>query len=471
MTKALYQAILATISVVAVISAFHLSKKDEVRDRILAAAPEQSSNGWNPDLKDPWQGNKVHTGYVTLESNPSKKIFYSYLKNKNNLTNAPVIIANTGGPGLSSQYALIWGPGPYEYDPNTNVISAKSKNHQLEFADQLLPEFPNGTGFAETDKFDSSIEELEATGQEFFEVLSKSEIPEEKEINIKSRKLIMYGMSYGCPLLAQLSEKLLGNGYNVQSLYLESPFINPISMVKKIPFMLKNFNIQTGDKLKKLEQQAEKCVEKIDESYQGKTWTKEDGELCNAIQDEPAFQNSSGVQLVNTTDMRCSKKEYLDFYLGKATEMWQTKNTQKVFGGNKVMQAQNFDVYTTLFYNTFNRSFDQYVSALLKKGVTISITVGNWDIIANNIVTEDWLSKLDYLKKDTPKNFDNTDWNFSQFGKKKEWNLLKYEVVEESGHIISLEQPEVPYVKLRELVGLSGKKRLHRRVLKLEKAY
>jgi len=51
-------------------------------------------------------------------------------------------------------------------------------------------------------------------------------------------------------------------------------------------------------------------------------------------------------------------------------------------------------------------------------------------------VTEKWLSKLDYFNKEDRNNFNNKEWEFSEFGKKKDWDLIKYQIVEESGHII-----------------------------------
>jgi len=142
----------------------YLSNYVLIKD-LLSVTP--FSNGWDPSIKDPWLGYKVHTGYITLESNPAKRIFYSYFKNTKNLSDSPVIIGNTGGPGLTSQYALIWGAGPYVYDPDTNIITRR-ENNLLEFADFLLPDLPNGTGFSFTDKYDNSVETLQNDSVEFF---------------------------------------------------------------------------------------------------------------------------------------------------------------------------------------------------------------------------------------------------------------------------------------------------------------
>jgi hypothetical protein len=40
------------------------------------------------------------SGYVTIDSNTNNKVWFSYIMNKKGIQNAPVVIANPGGPGF-----------------------------------------------------------------------------------------------------------------------------------------------------------------------------------------------------------------------------------------------------------------------------------------------------------------------------------------------------------------------------------
>lgn len=207
------------------------------------------SIGWDSSLKDPFLGYKVITDYITLTNNPNKKIFFSMIKNTKNLTNPPIVIANTGGPGVMTQYALFWGGGPYHYDPYTKKISTRTIDSILEFADLLLPDFPNGTGFSQTDYYDKSTYDFESTILEFFNILSLSSSAKAQKVNIKNREIILFGLSYGCALLAQVAVKLIDKGFLVKGLYAESPYVNQLIFTTKFPELLQRFNIQIGESL------------------------------------------------------------------------------------------------------------------------------------------------------------------------------------------------------------------------------
>ena len=257
----------------------------------------------------------------------------------------------------------------------------------------------------------------------------------------------MYGMSYGCALLSQLGVKLRENGFNVKSLYLESPYMNQKSFVKKFPTLVENFKLQTGESLAKIKKHSEECLQKINDNSKTK-FTAKDAQKCEDYFSK-AYLDQNGKPIVNNTDMRCSKRDIQDEYFAKELSLWNSENTKKVFGGNRIMGAFNIDVYSSLQYNTYLDTFDQYVEKLLSDGVTISMTVGNWDIMCNALVTEDWMVKLRYMQD---KEFYNTDWTYSPYGKKKDFGQLKYEIIEDSGHVIGLEVPIVPYLKIKELV-------------------
>jgi carboxypeptidase C (cathepsin A) len=119
--------------------------------------------------------------------------------------------------------------------------------------------------------------------------------------------------------------------------------------------------------------------------------------------------------------------------------------------------ALNINVYQNLLYNTYTEKFDKFVGELLEKKIPISITVGNWDIMCNHRVTETWLAKLPFFggcngaQGCEAREFDDREWSYSRHGKFKDWGLLKYEVVEEAGHIIGLQTPKVAYEKLKNL--------------------
>jgi hypothetical protein len=132
----------------------------------------------------------------------------------------------------------------------------------------------------------------------------------------------MYGVSYGCSLLTLLSTRMLANDYNIQGLYLESPFVDQQIFTEKLTEQLRAFNLQAGPGLKKWSAHAKTCLSNI-ENQSTRKFTYQDAEFCDQMYSE-SLKNQSGVELVNGTDMRCSQKKFLDSWLSRGVALWQS---------------------------------------------------------------------------------------------------------------------------------------------------
>ena len=182
-----------------------------------------------------------------------------------------------------------------------------------------------------------------------------------------------------------------------------------------------------------------------------KTFTYKDGEFCGTMLENIAYTSIKGELAVNPNDMRPSKKKFLDDWFKSASDTFQADDTKKVFNASKTCSPLNLEVYKKLLYNTYNQSFNWNYQKLVEKGVRISLTVGNWDIMCNDLITRVWLKDMPYFKDGM---FDRKEWVKTEFGKMKSWDMVDYEIVEDSGHLIGLDQPRVSYVKLKRLAEI-----------------
>ena len=92
-----------------------------------------------------------------------------------------------------------------------------------------------GAGWSIAKKLDIDRETSARNCVKFFEELHK----EHPELNLKSRTIIVYGISDGATLWAQVVVKLLELGYEIKGMYLDSPYIDPFFVIKNFGRVIK----------------------------------------------------------------------------------------------------------------------------------------------------------------------------------------------------------------------------------------
>ena len=116
-------------------------------------------------------GTTFTDGYIDL-SRKNESIYYTYWRNKAKNPNAPLIIGNPGGPGVTVQDLIFVANGPLA---RLSSLFQKDWHSYLEFADVLLPSIPAGTGFSLAGDYNLTIPDMLSDCNEFFANLAIEE--------------------------------------------------------------------------------------------------------------------------------------------------------------------------------------------------------------------------------------------------------------------------------------------------------
>jgi len=117
----------------------------------------------------------VIAGYFELP-NKLQQVYFSYWFNVNKIKNAPVIIGNPGGPGVTSQAIALNFGGPLIYDLKKKEMQNYPKKSLLTMADLFLIDLPYGSGFSLTKAYDKTESQLLIDGSTFFDSMENFEL-------------------------------------------------------------------------------------------------------------------------------------------------------------------------------------------------------------------------------------------------------------------------------------------------------
>jgi len=150
------------------------------------------------------------------------------------------------------------------------------------------------------------------------------------------------------------------------------------------------------------------------------------------------------------------------------SKLFSSEDAMKVFGGEKINPLFNDIEGNAIFFNCLGDKAEGSYDFILKKGVRIDISEGEYDWPTNLPSLLDWLYKLEYMEK-----YENNDglkgYKKSQFGVKKKWGLLSLEVIYDAGHLVSWNRPNLAYCKMKEMIFETSGNEILRKELELTK--
>jgi carboxypeptidase C (cathepsin A) len=89
---------------------------------------------------------KSYAGYIEVEPVNKAKLFYWFFESRSNPTTDPLVLWMTGGPGCSSELAIVFENGPFSVDKTLTLVpNPESWNNK---ANVIYIDQPFGTGFS-----------------------------------------------------------------------------------------------------------------------------------------------------------------------------------------------------------------------------------------------------------------------------------------------------------------------------------
>jgi pimeloyl-ACP methyl ester carboxylesterase len=349
---------------------------------------------------------------------------------------------------MITQLMCTLGGGPLSYSYETDSFTNVPFESYFEFADVVLADLPSGTGFSVGNDAGASMEDAMGSLLGFF--LELAEV--DREMDLKNREIIFYGISYGAALWAYVGKELMDRGYKVKGFLLDSPWIDPKVTVQKFERIMEEYKVCSGEKLEFWAKQSDLCLEAM--NAPAEEFTCEIGKKCDDLFNSVGpYADANGNFVANGYDLDPNVKTNVWYYLLSAgvnnNSFWNSERAKEIFGSDHIPLIMNTEVYREWQVCRFNWSWLPYLEEIFKTGAKIHILNGHYDGICNPMIVTEWLKTLHGFAE----NWDKADWELTRYGKRKGFWNFSYDLVENAGHMVGMVVPQLSVQVIREIMA------------------
>lgn len=426
-------------------------------DKLLGAAPQLQE----PTLCDPKV--KQHSGL--LDAGNATKYFFWLFESRSEPSKDPLVIWLTGGPGCSSQLALLAENGPCSVsnDGKSTVPNPHSWNTK---ANVLWLDQPQSTGFSTgplkiSGNEDETVEHFYAFLMNFYKAYPQ----------YKQNDLYISGESYGGHWVPSVAHRVWQGGAAnapLKGILIGNGLTDPEEQYKWYPEMAKDGGKSEGGTLKAgiitgaIEQGIMKaavhpCVAAVhgcndyNSSLQGASCSTA-FITCNYGETVP-YQVSG----YNPYDMRIKcEKPPLCYDFSHVETFLNQPEVQKAIGATKKWSSCNL-VVNKMFQNDFMKNYHMKLPDLLKSGIRVMIYAGDVDYICNWLGNKHWTLALEWEHKTEFAAAEDKAYMLpsanTEFGRIREAGGLSFVQVYQAGHMVPMDQPEAALTMLNDFLA------------------
>lgn len=395
------------------------------------------------------------SGYYKLSTGVNKNYFYWFFESRDTPSTDPLIIWLTGGPGCSSQLALLSENGPCTPTPDglDTVRNDFSWNNN---ANIMWIDQPSGVGFSYGDKkSDGDSTEAEVADdlysflQEFFTAHGEY-LPNE---------FYVFGESYGGHYVPAITSRIYegnnnkeGLNINLKGLGIGNGLTDPVVQYQYYPAMAMNNTygikcvseeayISMNDHMDRCVNMAKACQKNVDVCDEADSY-------CNMFETTPYYNTG-----LNPYDIRkpcegdlCYDFTNIDTYLnlestrtalGVAPEVgtWESCNT-----------AVNL-----MFVNDWMRNFQTNLIPMLEDDIRVLIYAGDVDYVCNWMGNKAWTMELPWSGHNEFSTAEDYTWTYGDntaggavrsAPAAQGSGSMTFLQVYEAGHMVPMDQPE-----------------------------
>jgi len=387
-------------------------------------------------------------GYYKIEGSSNQNYFYWFFESRSEQKDTdPVLIWLTGGPGCSSQLALLVENGPCSMKDGNLVENPYSWNSN---ANIMWIDQPTGVGYSYGDKsdYDSNEEEV---GEDLYHFLQAFF---EDHPQYQKNAFYVFGESYGGHYVPNVAHRVWqgnqnneGLPINLKGLGIGNGLTDPEIQYGYYTQMATNNSYDiacVSDKdAKSMEAATPKCISEIQRCQSSERACKTAQTYCNIELTSP-FQKSG----LNVYDIRIPCEVPGLCYDFSAQESF--------FNDPQVMEALHVNTDVVSKWESCNMQVNQdfkldwmvnYQNKLpdmLKDDIDVLIYAGDADFICNWYGNKAWSLALDWSGKDAFNAQEDKTFmvNNAAKGELRSANGFTFFRMYEAGHMTPMDQPE-----------------------------
>eukprot|EP00741_Cyanophora_paradoxa_P009851 tig00001657_g9542.t1 len=392
---------------------------------------------------------KQQAGYYLVNGTHGGHLFYWMFESRGDVAQDPVVVWLTGGPGCSSELALLSENGPLNLKPDGKL--ERNPYSWNEAATVVYVDQPVGTGFSYVERPTAYVRNEQQVADDFYTFLQLffADRPQ-----LADRPLYITGESYAGHYVPAIAHRVLegaqrGEGavkLRLSGIAIGNGWVNPrLQYPAYAEFAYENGIIgKAGYGAARAAYRV--CQKLID----GGLWPVA-LEQCQAT----TMAIVAGGHNFNVYDIRkkcesfptCYDFSYMDAFMGRA-------DLHEALGvGGRPWRACDMAVHTMLL-GDWVKGFEGRVAALLDAGIPALVYNGDKDFICNHVGGLAWTSAMEWSGRAAFNAAPMANWTVAgrPAGAAKSANGLTFLRVADAGHMVPMDQPRPALALLRALL-------------------
>jgi cathepsin A (carboxypeptidase C) len=395
---------------------------------------------------------KSLSGYFSVSDTLDKNYFFWFFESRSAPSTDPLVIWLTGGPGCSSQLALLTENGPCTVteDGLSTVNNPYSWNSN---ANILWVDQPAGVGYSYGLKNDHNETMVAEDMYHFVQEFVKAH-PEYAKL-----ELFVFGESYGGHYAPAVSNRIYKGNKNNEGVYINlkgvgvgNGLTDPVVQYRYYPAMAMNnsYGIKTVseeaysnmlDHLNACTLMGAACQENVDACEPAYSF-------CNIFETTPYYNTG-----LNPYDIRvpCGDNDLCYNFTSIETFLNLPSTREALHVSDKVEAWQSCNTAVDImFVSDWMRNFHKELAEMLDDGIRVLIYAGDVDFICNWMGNKAWTLDLMWSGKPSFNAAGDHAWTYNskEGGSARTSKAIKgdgsltFLQVYEAGHMVPMDQPE-----------------------------
>ncbi len=395
------------------------------------------------DEHNPFPGVDWRSGYIQVSN--SSSLFYVLLRCTNrSISNPPLTIRLSGGPGISSTASIFLSAGPVNYNNRTMRIEP-NRYAWTNYSDLLFVDQPAGVSFSIARDIKKMCRNEVCVAGDFYEFLTKwyQDFPE-----YEGRSLFITGVSYAGRYIPAIAERILRVGdarIALKGVAIGNGMTDFKQQILAYPQYMLDNGIIGYPKFVLYELITLICRLSADTYFSSPSLES----FCLFV---PLwFYSNSGFtndpyDIDERTSLLDPYEKLLNVYLNRA-------DVQRALGVSQNFNTMNDTVFDLLYPDIWTTG-NSGLELLLSRGMKVALHYGDRDYVCSWIGGErlaeslNWAGRSEFVK--TP----YEDWKIGEVVKAqvKKYGKLSFVVVKGTGHTMFLKQNEFAFEFFKDLV-------------------